>query len=107
MPTYEYVCEKCGHAFEEFQSIKADALKKCPACSKMGLQRLIGSGSGIIFKGSGFYATDYRSSTYQASKKSDKAESSAGSKAGTACEGCKNSECAGTGDKGPDKKKTA
>ena len=60
MPTYEYECNACGHTFEEFQSMSDKALKKCPKCSKLKLQRLIGSGAGIIFKGSGFYETDYK-----------------------------------------------
>lgn len=60
MPTYDYVCSECGYQFEKFQSITAGVLKKCPECGKMKLQRLIGTGSGIIFKGSGFYETDYR-----------------------------------------------
>ena len=59
MPTYDYQCLKCKHRFEKFQSIKDDALKKCPKC-KGKVQRLIGSGAGFLFKGSGFYATDYR-----------------------------------------------
>lgn len=58
MPTYEYACKHCGHRFELLQKISAPPLEKCPKCSKK-LDRLIGSGSGIIFKGSGFYATDY------------------------------------------------
>jgi putative FmdB family regulatory protein len=60
MPTYEYVCQKCGHEFEQFQSMKAAPLKKCPKCHKQALKRLVGSGAGLIFKGSGFYITDYR-----------------------------------------------
>ncbi len=60
MPTYEYECEGCGHAFEEFQSMSAAALKNCPKCHEDKLQRLIGAGAGIIFKGSGFYETDYK-----------------------------------------------
>lgn len=75
MPTYDYVCDACEHAFEEFQSIKADTLKKCPACKKNKLRRLIGTGAGIIFKGSGFYETDYRSESYKKSEKADKADS--------------------------------
>jgi len=59
MPTYEYECTKCGHSFEAFQKMTDQPLNKCPKCAKM-VKRLIGSGSGIIFKGSGFYATDYR-----------------------------------------------
>jgi len=72
MPTYDYACEKCGHTFEEFQSITADALRKCPACRKMGLKRLIGAGAAIIFKGSGFYQTDYRSDNYKNAATKDK-----------------------------------
>ncbi len=60
MPTYEYECEGCGHSFEEFQSMSAAALKNCPKCKEDKLQRLIGAGAGIIFKGSGFYETDYK-----------------------------------------------
>jgi putative FmdB family regulatory protein len=65
MPTYEYVCDQCGHAFEEFQSITARPLRKCPACRKSALRRLIGTGAGILFKGSGFYQTDYRTDSYK------------------------------------------
>jgi putative FmdB family regulatory protein len=65
MPTYEYACDSCGHEFEEFQSITAKPLRKCPACKKPALRRLIGTGAGIIFKGSGFYQTDYRSDSYK------------------------------------------
>ena len=61
MPTYEYKCDKCGHVFEEFQSIKDDPLSKCPKCGGK-VQRLIGPGAGLIFKGSGFYLTDYKKS---------------------------------------------
>jgi len=60
MPTYEYVCPKCHHAFEAFQSMSAAPLTECPKCGKRGLTRLIGGGSGLIFKGSGFYITDYK-----------------------------------------------
>ncbi len=61
MPTYEYLCKKCGHEFEIFQSMKDDPLKNCPECrSRNSVQRLIGAGAGIIFKGSGFYETDYK-----------------------------------------------
>ena len=61
MPTYEYRCTACGHEFEEFQSITAPVKRKCPKCGKPKLERLIGIGAGVIFKGSGFYETDYRS----------------------------------------------
>lgn len=60
MPTYEYECGNCGHSFEEFQAMSDKPLRKCPSCSKLKLVRLIGSGAGIIFKGSGFYETDYK-----------------------------------------------
>ncbi len=74
MPTYEYRCEKCGHEFEEFQSITAKPIKKCPKCGKLSVKRLISAGVGIIFRGSGFYETDYRSDQYkQAAKKESEA----------------------------------
>ncbi len=71
MPTYEYVCEKCGHEFERFQPITARPTRKCPRCGQSSAKRLIGVGAGIIFKGSGFYETDYRSESY---KKAEKGE---------------------------------
>ena len=72
MPTYEYRCDECGHEMETFQSITAKALKKCPECSKNGLKRLISGGGAILFKGSGFYETDYRSSDYKQKADADK-----------------------------------
>lgn len=72
MPTYDYVCEACDHAFEIFQSIKEDAKKKCPECGKPKLRRLIGPGAAIVFKGSGFYKTDYRSDSYKKAAAADK-----------------------------------
>jgi putative FmdB family regulatory protein len=60
MPTYEYVCPKCQHAFEAFQSMSETPLTQCPKCKKRGLKRLIGGGAGLIFKGTGFYITDYK-----------------------------------------------
>jgi len=77
MPTYEYKCDKCEHQFEQMQSITAKPLRKCPRCGKSSLRRLIGTGAGLIFKGSGFYATDYRSESYKASAKSEKPEKAA------------------------------
>ena len=71
MPTYDYVCRKCGHHLEQFQSIKDEPLKRCPACRKLGLQRQIGGGAGLLFKGSGFYITDYRSDGYKKAAWSD------------------------------------
>ena len=63
MPTYEYVCQKCGHEFEQFQSMSDAPLKKCPKCKKAALKRLVGGGAGLIFKGTGFYITDYKNKT--------------------------------------------
>ncbi len=71
MPTYEYRCRSCDYEFERFQSMSAPVLKKCPECGKLSLKRLIGSGAAVLFKGSGFYGTDYRSENY---KKQAKAE---------------------------------
>ena len=65
MPTYDYECSQCGHKWEEFHSITAKPLRKCPDCGKLKAKRVIGAGGGIIFKGSGFYQTDYRSSSYK------------------------------------------
>ncbi len=76
MPTYDYLCRKCDHQFEQFQSITSNPLRKCPECGKIELKRLIGSGAGIIFKGSGFYETDYRSENYKTGQKKDKTSSS-------------------------------
>src|SRR5262249_45746109 len=80
MPTYEYVCEKCGHEFEKFQSIAAKPLTVCPeelcAQKKWGkgkVKKVIGAGAGFIFKGSGFYITDYRSEKYKEAAKKDTA----------------------------------
>lgn len=72
MPTYEYICESCGYEFEQFQTIKARPIRKCPICGKVSLKRLIGLGAGIIFKGSGFYQTDYRSESYKKAAESEK-----------------------------------
>jgi putative FmdB family regulatory protein len=72
MPTYDYECKKCGHTWEAFQSIKAEPLKKCPECKKAGAKRVIGPGAAILFKGSGFYLTDYRSDSYKKAAEADK-----------------------------------
>ncbi len=72
MPTYDYECKECGHTFEKFQSITASAIRKCPSCKKLKVRRLIGAGAGIIFKGSGFYQTDYRSESYKKAAEKDK-----------------------------------
>ena len=113
MPTYEYECQACGHTLEEFQSFSDEPLKKCPKCKKRKLRRLIGSGAGIIFKGSGFYETDYRSSEYkEKAKKESGADSGSESKSSesgesgssgsgesgsskSACGPCKSTDCSG------------
>jgi putative FmdB family regulatory protein len=80
MPTYEYECEKCGYVFEEFQSINAEPLKKCKKEGCDGtVKRLFSPGAGFLFKGSGFYITDYRSESYRQKAKSDTASSSSSS----------------------------
>jgi putative FmdB family regulatory protein len=78
MPTYDYKCKACDHAWEEFQSIKAPPTKKCPACGKSKAERQIGAGAGLIFRGSGFYITDYRSDSYKKRAEADKPSSSGG-----------------------------
>ncbi|RYE71007.1 MAG: zinc ribbon domain-containing protein, partial [Hyphomicrobiales bacterium] len=75
MPTYEYVCNACGHRFEKFQSISAEPIKACPSCGKDEAQRQISGGAGFIFKGGGFYETDYRSEGYKKAAEADKAPS--------------------------------
>jgi len=71
MPTYEYECGACGHRFEKYQGMTEKAIKKCPECGKAKVERLISGGAGVIFKGSGFYQTDYRSKSYKESAKKD------------------------------------
>ena len=78
MPTYDYECDNCGHTFELFQGINEPHKKKCPECKKMKLRRLFGTGAALLFKGSGFYETDYRSESYKSdAKKAKQAQSSA------------------------------
>lgn len=71
MPTYDYVCDACGHRFEQMQSFSAPKLVTCPKCSQDKLRRLIGTGAAVVFKGSGFYETDYRSDSYKAAAKKE------------------------------------
>ncbi|REK09027.1 MAG: zinc ribbon domain-containing protein [Planctomycetota bacterium] len=75
MPTYDYQCDSCGHKFELFQSIKDDPIRKCPECKKLKLRRLFGTGAALVFKGSGFYQTDYRSDSYKKAAKADSEKS--------------------------------
>jgi putative FmdB family regulatory protein len=77
MPTYDYVCDACQHEFELFQSIKEEAKRKCPKCGRQKLRRLIGPGAAIVFKGSGFYKTDYRSESYKKAAAAEKGSSAA------------------------------
>ena len=79
MPTYVYACDSCGTQFERFQSITADPIKRCPECGKAKVKRLIGTGAGVIFKGSGFYITDYRDKSY-----AEKAKAESGTTSGDA-----------------------
>lgn len=76
MPTYDYECDACGHTMELFQGINDPIKKKCPECKKNKLRRLLGGGAAIVFKGSGFYQTDYRSEGYKKAAKADKSDAS-------------------------------
>lgn len=72
MPTYEYVCDACDHEFELFQQMSDPVKRKCPDCGKLKLRRLIGTGAAVLFKGSGFYETDYRSDSYKKARDAEK-----------------------------------
>ncbi len=109
MPTYDYHCDSCDHEFELFQSIKADPEKKCPECGKRKLRRLIGPGAAIVFKGSGFYKTDYRSDAYKSAASADAKSNSSngnGNGNGNGSAGSKESgtKAASTSDGGSSKK---
>ena len=96
MPTYDYECDACGHEFELFQSISDSVKRKCPECGKLKLRRLFGTGAAVVFKGSGFYQTDYRSDSYKKAAEKDKksADSSGtdGSKKGSQSDASKSSD---------------
>jgi putative FmdB family regulatory protein len=83
MPTYDYLCDACGHEFEEFQSITEPLLRKCPECKKLKLRRLFGTGAAVVFKGSGFYQTDYRSESYKSGAEKDKPKTESSEKSET------------------------
>jgi putative FmdB family regulatory protein len=78
MPTYDYACDACKHEFEIFESITVEPQKKCPKCKKNKLRRLFGAGAGLVFKGSGFYQTDYRSDSYKKAAEADKPKTDSG-----------------------------
>ncbi len=90
MPTYDYECDACNHKFELYQGINDEVQKKCPECKKNKLRRLIGTGAAIVFKGSGFYQTDYRSDSYKKAKAADSTSTS--SKSESKSEGSSKSE---------------
>ena len=83
MPTYEYHCDACEHNFDEFQSMSEAPLKKCPKCKKPKLRRVFGTGAAILFKGAGFYETDYRSESYKSAAKADQEAAGKSSSNGT------------------------
>ena len=87
MPTYEYKCQACDHTFERYQSITAVPVRTCPACGQRKVRRLIGSGAALLFKGNGFYQTDYRSKSYEQASKSETKAPSDQSKTGESGEG--------------------
>ncbi|MCK4300081.1 MAG: zinc ribbon domain-containing protein [Planctomycetes bacterium] len=99
MPTYDYACGACGHRFELFQSIRDGARRKCPSCGRLKLRRLIGAGSAVLFRGPGFYQTDYRSPEYERKAKADK-EASSSSKTDTSSSESKTEKTGTTGDSG-------
>ena len=103
MPTYEYRCDQCGHQFDELQSFKDEPLKVCPKCHQESLRRLFGTGAAILFKGSGFYETDYRSESYKKAAKADQeagAKGSGGTNGTTGGNGASGNEASGKGKKG-------
>jgi putative FmdB family regulatory protein len=101
MPTYEYHCDACDHGFDEFQSISEAPLKKCPKCKKPKLRRIFGTGAAVLFRGSGFYETDYRSESYKQAAKADQEAASKVSSNGTDTTPCGNgTACACAGGKG-------
>lgn len=85
MPTYEYLCDSCRHGFERFQPITAPPIRVCPECGRRSVRRLITGGGGVIFKGAGFYQTDYRSKTYLEAVKKETPEKKKSSSETPAC----------------------
>ena len=83
MPTYDYECDACQHEFELFQGINDPVQRKCPKCGKLKLRRLFGTGAAVVFKGSGFYQTDYRSESYRKGAEKEKKSSESSSEKST------------------------
>jgi len=90
MPTYEYECDACGHRFERFQSISDKPVRTCPECKRRKVRRLIGAGAAVIFKGSGFYQTDYRSAEYKRRSKEENSSGTTKTDASTKAKGSEN-----------------
>ena len=107
MPTYDYQCDACGHAWELFQKITDEAVQKCPECKKKKARRLFGTGAAIVFKGSGFYQTDYRSESYRKGEKaaSESSEKKSDATATDAKSGAKSDKTASSDSDKSSKKK--
>ena len=105
MPTYDYECDACGHAFELFQGITAPVKRKCPECGRLKLRRLFGAGAAVMFKGSGFYETDYRSDAYKKAAAKDKKAAEAKPDSKSKSEATSKSESTSSGGKSAAKKK--
>ncbi|MCJ7543118.1 MAG: zinc ribbon domain-containing protein [Phycisphaerae bacterium] len=102
MPTYEYQCQACGKRFERFQPITAAPIRRCPACGRNKVRRLIGPGAGVLFKGSGFYQTDYRSDAYRKAAEKDKPADAAASSSTAASSPTGSSDASSESPKGKD-----
>lgn len=107
MPTYDYECDACGHAFELYQGINDPKQKKCPNCGKLKLRRLLGTGAAIVFKGSGFYQTDYRSESYKKAAAADKPSDSSSASDSSKSSETKSAEAKSVEPKASDTKSTS
>ena len=107
MPTYDYICRACGHEFELFQQMSDPVKRKCPDCGKPKLERLIGIGAGVLFKGGGFYETDYRSDSYTKAAEADKKSAEAKPEAAKSNDGAADSKSAKPETKATDGKSEA
>jgi len=104
LPTYDYECSACGHAWELYQQITEKPKRQCPNCKKSKAQRLIGTGAAVLFKGSGFYQTDYRSADYKQKASAEKSAGSAPAKGGEASSPKTETKAASSGGAGSSKK---